>query len=110
MQGPPCFLWDGTQNDHGYLVRRPYGHINADQEWYNWEKYHKRFDPWTRTGDIFPDLIRDKVLHYSQLLSAESPNHPAPPLHALPKFNNPYNLDGCHPIEEDNISLVPSKD
>ena len=110
MQGSPCLLWDGTQNDNKYLVRRPYGHIKADQEWYNWEKYHKRFDPWMRTWDILPDPIPDKVLHYSQLLSAESPNHHAPPLHALPEFDNPYNLDECHPVEEDDIPLVPSKD
>ena len=63
-----------------------------------------------RTWDILPDPIPDKVLHYSQLLSAESPNHHAPPLHALPEFNNPYDLDECHPIEEDDIPLVPSKD
>ena len=111
MRGPPCFLWEDTENDDGYLVRRPYGRTKADQEWYNWEKYHKRFDPWTRTWDIFPDPIPDTVLHYSQLLSADSPNHPAPPsLPVLPECDNPYDLDEYGPVEEDDIPLVPSKD
>ena len=76
-----------------------------------WEKYHKRFDSLTNTWDIFPDPIPTTVLHYSQLLSADSPNHPPPPsLPALPEYRTPYDFDRYDPLSEDNnIPATSSK-
>ena len=107
LQGPTCFIWDDTEEgDNGYLVRRPYGCDKADQEWYFWEKYHKRFDPWTRTWDIFPDPIPNTVLYY---VLADSPNHPPPPsLPSFPEFETPYDFHRYD--QDDNIQPTPSED
>lgn len=93
-----------SQGDNGYLIRRPYGHTKADQDWTSWEKYHKQYDPWTKSWDIFPDPIPDTVLHYSQLLSPSSPGHPAPPpLPISPAGGDPYDFG---PMDDDDIPLT----
>ena len=61
-------------------MRVPYGHLRTSQEWHDWDSLHKRFDPSTRTWDLFPEPIPHTVLHYSHLLLANSPNHPPPSL------------------------------
>ena len=80
-EGRTNFFWDDNEDEYGgYIVRVPYGHLRTSQEWHDWDSSHKRFDPSTRTWDLFPEPIPHIVLHYSHLLLADLPNHPPPSL------------------------------
>ena len=80
-KGAQTFFWDDDEDKYsGYIVRVPYRHLRTSQEWHDWDSLYKRFDPSTRTWDLFPEPIPHTVLHYSHLLSANSPSHPPPSL------------------------------
>ena len=80
-KGTQSFLGDDDEDEYGgYIVRVSYGCLRTSQEWHDWDSLHKWFDLSTRTWDLFPEPIPHTVLHYSHLLSANSPNYPPPSL------------------------------
>lgn len=112
--GPLTFFWDeGEKHYNGYIVRVPYGRSKTAQEWSWWHNSHKRFDPSTNSWDLFSDPIPSATLHYSHLLSPDSPNHPPPPSLPTPTYKTPYDGPYNDPGFEDYemptaSSILPS--
>ena len=80
--GPQTFFWDNNEDEYSrYIVRVPYRHVKAGQEWHNWKSLHKWFDPSTRTWNLFIEPIPQyHTTVTSCQLSHQNTLHPPYPL------------------------------